>query len=238
MTFDHWATKISRTRSDPRGHGTYAVTTIRGRNGKHLSIIGAYISVNKGQNIGPNTVWNQQMTLMEREAMTTRKTLSPNKCPRKEAIKAIGENIQDLQKQDHAIILMIDANQTINECKTKNSIITHSIEWLRIEYDLTDPFVDIMGKRPDSTTLTSGRDIDYILTHNIEAKHITTLGMHMPAISDHQGIGIDIDISTLFNGSYSMLERPIPRTLTLNNVKAKRSFIKYVVTGATTQPMG
>jgi hypothetical protein len=69
LTFDHWATKISQTRSDPRGHGTFTVTTIRGRNGKHLSLIGAYISVNKGQHVGPNTVWNQQLTLMEREAM-------------------------------------------------------------------------------------------------------------------------------------------------------------------------
>jgi hypothetical protein len=129
---------------------------------------------------------------------------------------------------------MINANQTVNECQKKNSIIAHSIEWLRIEYDLTDPFIDIIGSRPSSTTLTTGRDIDYILTHNVDVKHITTLGMHTPAISDHQGIGIDIDISTFFNGHYSMLERPIPRTLTFNNVKAKTSFIKYVVAETTT----
>ncbi len=56
ITFDQWASKITDTITDSRGHGTYAITTIRGHNGRYLSLIGAYISVNKGQNIGPNTV--------------------------------------------------------------------------------------------------------------------------------------------------------------------------------------
>jgi hypothetical protein len=56
---------------------------------------------------------------------------------------------------------MIDANQTPLECLTKQAIKNHSIEWLRIEYGMTDPVIDIMQKRPDTTTSTPRRDIDY-----------------------------------------------------------------------------
>lgn len=40
-------------------------------------------------------------------------------------------------------------------------------------------------------------------------------------MSDHLGIGIDIDISTFFNGPYSTLESPPGHILTLNNVQEK-----------------
>lgn len=228
LTFDHWASKITETITDSRGHGTYTITTIRGRNGKYLSLIGAYISVNKGQNIGPNTVWAQQLTLMERDALKKNKILPASTCPRKEAIKAIGNIIENLQRKNHAIILMVDANQTVKESTQKNIIKLHSIEWLRVKYGLVDPFLELMGCRPNTTTSTPGRDIDYILTHGVDIRHITTLGMHMPAISDHQGIGIDIDISTFFSGTYSTLANTPNRLLTVNNIKVKQAYLKYI----------
>jgi hypothetical protein len=229
ISIDLWASKVVTTECDPRGHGSYVITTFRGRNGKFLSLIGAYISVNKGQNPGPNTVWAQQMTIMEQEAMKRNKILPTSTCPRKEAIKALGNAIEDLQKRNHAIILMIDANQTPKESKTKATIKQHSIEWLRVEYGLTDPFIELVRGRPNTTTTTAGRDIDYVLTYSVDIKHITTLGIHLPTMSDHLGIGIDIDISTFFNGTYSTLESPPGRILTQNNVMAKRSYIKHIV---------
>jgi hypothetical protein len=48
ITLKHWASKISDTYNDKRGKGTYSITTITGKNGKKLSVIGAYISVPKG----------------------------------------------------------------------------------------------------------------------------------------------------------------------------------------------
>jgi hypothetical protein len=227
-TLDHWASKVTHSMEDARGHGTYTVTTLKGRNGKHLSIIGAYISVQKGQNVGPNTVHAQQTTIMEREAMKHNTALKSNFCPRKEAIKELSHLIYELQVKGHAIILLLDANQTSKECHTKQTLKHHSIEWLRIEHGMTNPFVDLMQKRPDTTTLTPGRDIDYILTYGVEVQHITTLGMHKPASSDHQGIGIDIDISSLFNGQYSTITQAPRRILTMNNIRAKLAYIKYI----------
>jgi hypothetical protein len=72
-----------------------------------------------------------------------------------------------------------------------------------------------------------GRDIDFIPIYNIDIKHISTLGMHLPANSDHQGIGVDIDISALFNRQYSTIASTPHRTLTMNNVRVKNTSLKY-----------
>ena len=146
-----------------------------GKNGRFLSIIGAYISVNKGTTVGPNTVYAQQMTIMEQDALKQKRILPPDTCPRKEAIKALGQIIDNLQKQQHSIILLIDANQTPRESKSKNATKKFSIEWLRETYKMTDPFIELLNNRPTTTTLTCGRDIDYILTYGLNIQNISTL---------------------------------------------------------------
>ncbi len=130
LSFDLWASKVCETRIDPRGHGTYAVTTYQGKNGRKLSVIGAYISVLKGKQVGDNTLHAQQITIMENQAIKDGKIWYPNQCPRQAAIKALSELITELQEHDHSIILAIDANQTPSECYQNNTIKYASIEWL------------------------------------------------------------------------------------------------------------
>ncbi len=204
LTLHQWASKISDSSQDKRGHGTYTTTTILGENGKKLTIIGAYISVQKGSQAGINTVHAQQTLLMETENMKAKQN-NPTKCPRREAIKVLSNLIHRLQDEDHAIILAIDANQTPSECRKANEIQRHTIEWLRVEHDLMDPFVKLTGTRPPTTTLMDNRDIDYVLTYGIDTSCITTLPIDSPANSDHLGIAIDIDTSHLFNASYDPL---------------------------------
>jgi hypothetical protein len=83
------------------------VTTYKGKNGKKLSIIAAYISVSKGSEAGENTLYHQQVTLMEQKVMKDKTIWKSNKCPRKEAILAISTLLRELQEK-HAIILAID----------------------------------------------------------------------------------------------------------------------------------
>ena len=45
-----WVSKVHSTQQDPRGHGSFTVTTLHGRHGKLLSIVAACISVEKGTN--------------------------------------------------------------------------------------------------------------------------------------------------------------------------------------------
>ncbi len=68
ITTDQWASKVHSTQQDNRSHGSFTITTLQGRNGKLLSIIAAYISVEKGKIFGPNTVHAQQLYIMEKEA--------------------------------------------------------------------------------------------------------------------------------------------------------------------------
>lgn len=202
---NHWTSKICGTKQDPRGHGSFTVIALQGRNGKKLSIIAAYISVEKGTSAGINTVHAQQRYMMEYQAMQDGKVPLDLPCPRKEAVKAIGEMIHKLQEDGHAIILTIDANQTPSECKTLSGIKPYSIEWLCIEYGMGDPFIELCSTRPPSTTIHPNRDIDFVLTHGIIPTGITTLQTNIPSKSDHIGICIDINIEETFGGKYSSL---------------------------------
>ncbi len=93
---------------------------------------------------------------------------------------------------------------------------------------MVDPFVTILGQRPNSTTLLPNRDIDYILTYGIEIKNISTLSPNIPSHSDHLGLILDIDFHSYFSSSYSDLFDPAPQSLTANNEKSVSSYIKYV----------
>jgi hypothetical protein len=50
---------------------------------------------------------------------------------------------------------------------------------------MNDPFRDLFGSCPNSTTQTPNRDIDFILTHGIQVSGISTLGINYPAQSIH-----------------------------------------------------
>jgi hypothetical protein len=111
----------------------------------------------------------------------------------------------------------------------KNGVIQkYTIEWLREEYSLDDPFIDIMGKRPQTTTKHPDRDIDYILTYGIQASGISMLTLDYPASSDHRGMCIDIDIQQYFYAPYGTLGPTNPRLLTMGNVQAKTKHEKYI----------
>ncbi len=224
LSLNHWASKVCSTYSNPRGHGTFTTTTYKGKNGKMLTLICAYISVQKGSYIGENTLYNQQTMLMEQQAIKENKLWEKAKCPRKEANKALSEIIHTLQEQDHAILLALDANQTPKEYYKADTLKTDTIEWLRQEHGLIDPFMEMFQQRPQSTTIHQKRDIDYILTHNIPFNGITLLAPDTPATSDHYGICIDINIAKLFDSSYSDLAQISPRRLTVDNVKAKKEY--------------
>jgi hypothetical protein len=109
-------------------------------------------------------------------------------CPRIDAINRLNKKIQELQDDGHAIILMIDANQSLADCITSRGIKPFSIEGLRVERGMDDPFIQLFGSRPNSTTQTPNRNIDFILTYGINIVNISTLVPNFPAHSDHLGM--------------------------------------------------
>jgi hypothetical protein len=69
ITTDQWVSKVCNTQQDPRGHGSHTTTTLQGRSNREISIIAAYISVEKGTYAGINTVHAQQKIVMEQQAL-------------------------------------------------------------------------------------------------------------------------------------------------------------------------
>jgi hypothetical protein len=155
----------------------------------------------------------------------------PNKkfCPRNNAIKNLNLLITQLQQQHHAIILMINANQSLSECFSGKIIKPFSIEWLRLQRGMDDPFIQLMQARPNSTTIHPNWDIDYILTHGINIVNITTLPPNIPATSDHLGIVFDIDIASYFSSSYSNICSPNPRMLSSGNQQSVDTYTKFIL---------
>ncbi len=149
-------------------------------------------------------------------------------CPRTDAIKRLNTLIQDLQTKNQAIILMVDANQSLAECSISTGIKPHSIEWLRLQMGMDGPFIQLMGRHPNSMTQTPNRDIDFILTYGINITNISTLAPNIPSHSDHLGLVFDIDLHSFFSSTYSDIYKIPPRCLTSGNKSSIDKYITYI----------
>jgi hypothetical protein len=123
---------------------------------------------------------------------------------------------------------MLDANQTMRDCYKGSSVKKYSIEWLRLERGLTDPFVHLMNNRPNSTTTTPNRDINYVFTFGFNVVNISTLGMNFPLTSDHLEIAFDLDIESFFKSHYSDIASHPSRSLTSGNGKSTKLYIDHI----------
>jgi hypothetical protein len=228
LTFGLWASKVAYSSQDPSGHGSYTITTIQGKNNKFVSLIAAYISIQKGSEIGTESLFAQKCTIYENEMIKKGKMPKNKFCPRANAIKNLNNIISELQSKQHVVILMLDANQSLDECYMGKSVKPYSIEWLRLQRGMEDPFIQLMNSRPNSTTIIPNRDIDFILTYGIHVTNISTLSPNLPATSDHLGIILDIDLASHFSSSYSDLGSQSPRMLTSGNRRSVKIYTEFV----------
>jgi hypothetical protein len=153
---------------------------------------------------------------MHSKSLYTRSVPRKDFCPRVHTIKRLDKLIKSLQKQQHAIILILDANQTHQECVTKSSIKPHTIEWPRMRRGIDDPFLQLMGSCPNSTT------------YGILAQAISMLTLDTPAVSDHLGIVIDFDLEAYFSTTFSALATFPTQTLSSGNKKTVDACLNYV----------
>jgi hypothetical protein len=109
-----------------------------------------------------------------------------------------------------------------------NNVRPFSIEWHRHRQGMEDPFVQLTGQRPSSTTQIPGRDINFILTFGIQISSISTLPLNTPVVSDHLGIISDIDLAAFFSSHYSEMSNTIPCMLSSGNKKSVDSYITHV----------
>jgi len=133
LTFGLWASKVVYSSQDPSGHGSYSITTIQGKNNKFVSFIAAYISIQKGSENGTELVYAQQQTIYETEMIKKGKVPKNSFCPRVNAIKNLNKVISEFKNKQHAVILMLDANQSLSECFMGKTVKPYYIEWLHLQ---------------------------------------------------------------------------------------------------------
>jgi len=218
ITLSHWASRVSASYQEPHGHGSFTSTTFQGRNNRKLTVICAYIAVLNGRDMGETSVYHQQYT----------NSIKSNYCPCKAAVKEITEYIKDLQRHNHAIILLLDANQTYASCYTQTGLKPFSIEWLHINTGMDDPFINLFGSRPSTTTIIPNHDLGWVLSWGIQLSSLSVLPINNPATSDHLGISIDIDIKKLFGSSNGCFSQPTQQKLTSKNIQARTKYIAYI----------
>jgi hypothetical protein len=83
------------------------------------------------------------------------------KAPLQNAINDLNSLIFSVQLSGHSIILLIDANQSHDECLSNGKVKPFTIKWLKQSRELEDPFVSLTG-RPNSKTTNPNRDVDFI----------------------------------------------------------------------------
>jgi hypothetical protein len=69
LTFNQWASKVTQTKNDPRGHGTHTITSIKGRKKRRYQLLELTFQSKKGSKAGDNNLYHQQTYLMERDAI-------------------------------------------------------------------------------------------------------------------------------------------------------------------------
>jgi len=123
---------------------------------------------------------------------------------------------------------MLDGNQALSECYSNNTVKPFSIEWLHLQRGMDDPFQQLTGKHPNSTTLTPQQDIHYILSSSIQISNISTMEPNFLAHSDHLGIVFDINLHEFFSSEYSDVHAASPWMLTANNKLSITTHSDYV----------
>lgn len=143
LTFGLWSSKISQSFSDNSGMGTFSVTTIQGKDQKLISFISAHTVVKKGTDLGVDSVYAQQQIIYEKNVCLV---MQRSRIFAHVPMQYNGSTTCfKVLKKNHAIVLMIDANQSLNECFSGNQIKPFSIEWLRVQRGLEDPFITLVS---------------------------------------------------------------------------------------------
>jgi hypothetical protein len=185
ITTSNWSSH-STIINDPSGLGRWTETEITGKKGITVSIITAYaVCKDSIERSGTTTAFTQQWNLLKL------KEPESDHDPRERLFRDLGQHIDHLRSKHHEIILLIDANESL---QTPNSSFTG---WVQ-RHCLNDALVQVHGTDDEPATHARGTHrIDYILTTDIISEFITSAGI-LPLFevcySDHRALFIDIDL--------------------------------------------
>lgn len=218
-----WANQTT-TKAEENHLGRWTEAMISGRDNTKVTIITAYrVCKNSIRTCGPQTAFALQWHLLHKLGGKTHSI-----DPREEILADLQTRIQNLKLDGHEIILLMDANESLQtpNCRLSN--------WVR-NNNLIDIHVMKHGTKDEPATFARGinpKRIDYILTTPSIAEYVTAAGI-LPikevCNGDHRALFADFDLKTFLRGEPSEESRAPRRGLTTNNpraVLAYREFLK------------
>jgi len=227
LTFNHWACTVLESVQDEYDCGWWCYTTLQGRNKKLFTTVGFYRSNKASPSTGPTTAHAQAMRSLENEKLRSN---NPKKVlvPREEMVRRLEQKIKGWQQRGDSIIFFGDGNETPDECAMTAGVKRHSMAWLFAETGMED-VLRSFHPAPSTTTTTPGRPIDWIGAWKVPILRVGHFAENYPAISDHLGFFVDIDMAGLMGGVYDVMKLPKLRKLTLDNIVAKTAYVSFVL---------
>jgi exonuclease III len=195
--------------------GRWVIQTMKGFNGRQVSIISAYQAVTDRHGTGLMTVTAQQRNLL----VQSQDSLSE---PRKAFKRDLRELLQRLTKRGDEIILVGDFNETIdNEFTGLSKILAdfHLIDLMRGRATTPFPATYARGKHRLDFGFATRQAASSL-------KHAGYEAFNERFSTDHRAYFFDFNTTTLFGNSTLSLATPPSRVLQSNNVKQVTQYIR------------
>jgi hypothetical protein len=193
--------------------GRWSEIRLEGKANKAVSIIMAYGVIEKNTS-GKKTVYAQQRKILERQGIQ-------NPEPRSAMFRDLGARIKTLTRQGEEIILMINANDSLSDPRSKFTGWTN-------ENKLVDILVQQHGMVDEPATHAGGsKRIDYILTTPKIAEFVEATGiLELKAYSDsdHRALYADLDMAAFLGGKPSPLENSTLRGISSGDPRAVKQY--------------
>jgi hypothetical protein len=216
-TTDKWTSRSTgKPLVDPSGLGRWSGISFLGKQGKRLSILTAYHSPRQQLQSGFG-FYDQQYALLLASGVA-----KPN--ARTQFIRDIIKFIQALQKDNHEIILSLDANETNGQDKVGIDLVLQECQL----YDLHTIGPD--NNPPETYPYGNHRRIDYMLGTSLVKKTVHRAGYlaYNDGIhSKHRGFFIDLDFQALL-GQVDTITPHANRRLTSEDPISTDKYLKVL----------
>ena len=201
--------------TDSGGLGRWAEATLLGKDKRQLTVICAYQVVkNSIGKAGPSTAYAQQWHLLR-----IRGIAEPD--PNKQFLADLGKRIDNLKEAGSEIILMLDANDSLQSASSKFT------RWVR-EKELVDLHLLRHGNDEEPPTYARGsKRIDYILATSKIAEYMSKAGilpLHDFCTSDHRALFVDIELQEYLKGDPNPFAPQSSRAIQSNDPRAVRRY--------------
>jgi len=220
MAIGEWTSRIIQKGSDVN-LGCWSYLELVGKHNKRIIVVSGYRVCNQKFDAASNTVSAQQIRLLQASGV-------PNPQPRTIFLNDLIQQICHWRQAQKEVILCMDANEDVNDPKSK-------ISRLYTETDLIDlHYHRYPGLKKPATHQRGSKAIDLIAGSPLAADALVTAWIHpfgdpVSIKGDHRMMGLDFDPNILFSGSTIPIARLSQCGVNSRHPQNVTKFCKHVV---------